>query len=133
MFPCMSNSLVIVDDSADVQDDVHFVLESSGWRVTIYTSADLFRQQLVNQAVSPACVLLEPSLPGGSVSIAQVLSRDYPHVPVVGISATPESATAQKLIESGVRVVLRKPVSNAELLETLEGFSRAPDYIGPKW
>jgi len=115
----MDKSLVIVDDSADVLADVRAVLEDSCWRVTVCTSAAVFQKMLSEWTELPTCVLVEPNLPDDSIRVAEVLSRDFPHVPVIGISTNPDSAAVQRLRSSGVQTVLRKPLVSDQFATTL--------------
>lgn len=108
----------VVDDDAAMRTALTRVLTYAGYRTRGYPSAGEF---LVEQPVSPGCLLLDLELPGPSgLDLQQALQRMGNPMPVVFISAHQDIPKTVMAIKAGASDFLLKPVDTQMLLETIE-------------
>lgn len=122
-----SETILVVDDSADYRRILTRVLSSARYRVVTARSADEAR--LVLKTSPPSAALLDWNLPGDSgIDLAREIRRDpaLARLPLLmlSVNARPEEQV-QGLREGEVNAYLTKPVAAAELLARLEGLLRA--------
>ena len=111
-------AVLVVDDRADVRDICREVLEHNGFTITeAEDGAEALR--LLEAGPLPAVVLIDVTMPGMSGPEAVVVIRQrHPGVTPVLMSGYAEDVIGAALLKEGVRL-LRKPFSNAELVETV--------------
>ncbi|MEE8336895.1 MAG: ATP-binding protein [Dehalococcoidia bacterium] len=111
-------AVLVVDDRADVREICREVLEHNGFTITeAEEGAEALR--MLETGPLPAVVLIDVTMPGMSGPEAVVVIRQrYPGVTPVLMSGYSEDVVGAALLKEGVRL-LRKPFSNAELVETV--------------
>ena len=94
--------------------------------MVVFTSAAHF---LAAQGLRPACLILDQHMPGMTgLELAERLLNDGAAVPVMLVTGSPSPAIVAKAAQLGIKKVLEKPPSEAELL----GFVELASLSGPK-
>jgi FixJ family two-component response regulator len=109
--------IAVVDDDAAVCDSTRFLLETYGFEVHTYHSGSEFLGD--NPAIG--CLIVDyhmPQLNGlDVVSELRELGRAVPTI--ILITATTDPIVERRAAELGILQVLKKPLSNQVLLNTL--------------
>ena len=117
----MSNraTVAIIDDDPAVLDALGMLLRREDLIVRLFASAeDFFASAEPSPQVDIA--LIDPHLPGmGGVEAINRLNEAYPELPIIGITASPDSEIAHAASRAGARVILAKPVSAEKLIATV--------------
>jgi RNA polymerase sigma factor (sigma-70 family) len=110
----------VVDDDASFRTAIQRLLETAGYRVVTYPSA----QQLLDQRPdenSRSCILLDVRLPGLSgPELQSRLSELGSTLPIIFLTGYPDISATVKVIKAGADNVLTKPVGSDELLRAIQ-------------
>ena len=109
----------VVDDDPSVRDSLELLIQSAGWQVETFASADEFLSRGVPAV--PRCLVLDVTLPGLSgLELQQQLAdrRDMPILFITGYGDIPMSVKAMK---AGAAEFLTKPFDSDVLLEAIRG------------
>jgi FixJ family two-component response regulator len=110
----------VVDDDASFRTAIQRLLETAGYRVVTYPSA----QQLLDQRPdenSRSCILLDVRLPGLSgPELQSRLSELGSTLPIIFLTGYPDISATVKVIKAGADNVLTKPVGSDELLGAIQ-------------
>ena len=110
----------VVDDDASFRTAIQRLLETAGYRVVTYPSA----QQLLDQRPdekSRGCILLDVRLPGLSgPELQSRLSELGSTLPIIFLTGYPDISATVKVIKAGADNVLTKPVGSDELLGAIQ-------------
>ena len=116
-----TETILIVDDSADYRRILTRILDSADYRVMTVQSAEEAR--LVLKTNPPSAALLDWNLPGDSgIDLAREIRRDpkLSRLPLMMLSVNARlEDQVQGLREGEVNVYMTKPVAPAELLARL--------------
>jgi len=125
-------TLLVVDDDEDIRLAMYDTLEAEGYQVLLAEDGEDALRTLRAAAAPPSLILLDlmmPNLDGPGFCAAQQQDPALARIPVVIISA--DCQIQRKAAALGVAGCLTKPVRVAELLATIERWSRAPDNPPP--
>jgi two-component system, LuxR family, response regulator DctR len=112
-------TIAVIDDHEAVLDAIRLVLEEQHWAVRTYASGEAFLADLEALCV-PDCVILDPHLPGISGSeVAKSIALHDRRVPIIGLTAHPNSPVTAAVSEAGARGLLTKPVTSQQLVENV--------------
>jgi FixJ family two-component response regulator len=111
--------VTVVDDSESVRDAVPELLQSSGFEVAAFDSAEAF---LASDTIGATdCLVLDVGLPGMSgPDLQQELIRRASRIPIVFITAKADTSLRPTLVAAGARACLFKPFSDRELLNAVK-------------
>jgi len=110
--------VIVVDDDMMVLNAVRRLLEAGGFAVMPTTSA-VEAARLVG-TLHPDAVLTDLHMPGmNGVELAYVLHRADPDLPVVVMTGTPWTESAERARRFGAVDVLAKPVDGFAMLTSL--------------
>ena len=115
----MGNPLVsVVDDSESVRESLPDLLQSFGFAVQAFESAEAF---LASEAAGETnCLILDVGLPGMSgPDLQQELNRRGQSIPIVFITAQGDKSLGPRLVARGASACLFKPFSDTALLDAL--------------
>ena len=113
---CQRNRISIVDDDPSVRRSLNRLLQSFGYIVNVYESAEAFLAAAV--ANETDCLILDVQLPGCSgLQLQLELQAADKRLPVIFITAFDDEQTRTKAIERGAIEFLRKPVDSERLLD----------------
>jgi two-component system response regulator FixJ len=114
----MSAKILIIDDDDAVRDSTGALLESYGYEVALYPSAEEF---LEAAAMEAACLLVDHNMPGmKGIDLLERLRRAGNQTPAVIITGCREPALETRAKSIGVAVLL-KPLSQERLVSWIEG------------
>lgn len=110
--------VLVVDDEASVRNVVRMVLEKAGYDVleaedgeTAIQALNTGENRLVLDVV--ICDIRMPKING--VQAIEYFQKEYPHVPVIVLTAYPETKMAVSFMRNGVSDYLIKPVEASKL------------------
>jgi FixJ family two-component response regulator len=109
------STVFLVDDDSSVRTALTRLLQSEGYRVKAYASADAFlAQQDSRQA---GCIVSDLTMPGRSgLELQHALSSSSPPRPIVFISGHGTVHSSVEAMRNGAVDFLTKPLNDAELL-----------------
>ena len=109
----------IVDDDDSLRDALRFVLETEGWRVADYRSAnDFFRGDAPSVR---GCVVMDVRMPGLTGIEAQAVMNERGFsLPVIFLTGHGDIDMAVNTLKAGAIDFLQKPVDDQRLLKTIE-------------
>ena len=110
-----STTIAIVDDTESILDSVRMVLESQQWNILTYATGETFLADLERHHLD--CVILDPHLTSLSgVDVAQALTKLRRPIPILVLTAYPNSPLTKEIEEMGVYCVLLKPITAEKLI-----------------
>lgn len=120
----MSPAIAVVDTNEAIRDAIEMVLASHGWHICTYATGEAFLADLNHHALD--CVILDPHLTGisGAEVTRSVMNADA-DIPIIGLTARPNSPVSTEVINAGARVMLMKPNTAKELADQVEAAIRA--------
>ena len=112
-------TVAIVDDDESILDAIKTVLDDQHWNTQTYGSGEAFLADLkVNK---PDCIILDSNLPGLSgLAVAHSINSGQKCIPIIVLTAYPESSQTMKIKKLGISKVLVKPVTAKVLIEQIE-------------
>jgi FixJ family two-component response regulator len=109
----------IVDDDDAMRDSLRWLLESTGYRVSAYSTAERFLAAY--RSGTAACVVLDVRMPGLSgLELQQELNRRGETLPIIFITGHGDVPMAVSAIKSGAFQFLEKPFKDEQLLAVIE-------------
>jgi RNA polymerase sigma factor (sigma-70 family) len=109
----------VVDDDEAMRDSLRWLLESAGYRVACYASAERFLAAY--RPGSPACLVLDVRMPGlTGLELQQELNRRSAALPIIFITGHGDVPMAVDALKSGAFHFVEKPFKSERLLELIE-------------
>ena len=109
--------VAVVDDDVSILDAMTLLIEDQGWDARVYASGQAFLDQY-RQAGAIDCLILDPHLNGVSgADVAQALVGS--RIPIIGLTARPESPVTHRIEYLGVEMMLTKPVQPDDLVASI--------------
>lgn len=107
--------VAVVDDDEDVRESLRFLLETAGYDVATYDSAQDYLDHL---AGSPAaCLVLDQHMPQVTgTELLDLLRARGPRLPTALITGSPSPDLVRRAQEAGATRVLEKPLADDSLL-----------------
>lgn len=103
----------VVDDDAGVRESLKFLLETCGFGVVTFSSAE----ELLNAPGKDMidCLLVDQNMP--NCTGLELLAKLQPRIPTALITAWPTVEVAERAVQLNVAHVLEKPIDDVLLLE----------------
>lgn len=119
----MDNSLtplvIVVDDDESLRRALVFLLESVGWRVADFDSAETFLAGWTEQ-LQPGCLILDVRMPLMSgLELQRIINQRDPHLPVIFLTGHAEVAIAVQAMKFGACDFIEKPFKDQTLLDAV--------------
>lgn len=109
-------TVFVVDDDEAMRNSIHWLMESIGLRVEMYSSAAEFLQACDPQR--PGCLLLDVRMPGMSgMELLEKLKGGDLRLPVIIITGHGDVPMAVRALKHGAFDFIQKPFNSQELLD----------------
>lgn len=110
----------LVDDDDSFRTAVSRLLRLSGYDVHVYTSAGDFLIQHLADDASPACLLLDVSMPGPSgLDLQAALAERNIALPVIFATGHGDIPMTVRALKAGATDFLAKPIDPKQLLDSI--------------
>jgi DNA-binding response OmpR family regulator len=126
----MQQSILIVEDEADIAESLHYNLKREGFRPTIAESGEKGLRIALDEKTTPSLVILDLMLPGMSgMELCRRLRREPLTEDTPIIMLTAKAAEAEKIagLEVGADDYIIKPFSVKELMARVRAVLRRVD------
>ena len=116
-------TVLILDDDPDVRESLQALLESRGFHVEAFDSADDFLQRAASSKAH--CAVVDWRLPGGTaVDVLRRARQQQCTIPFVVITGYGDVPTAVRAMQAGVADFFTKPLESRELVARIEELAR---------
>jgi two-component system, LuxR family, response regulator FixJ len=122
----MARKVYVIDDDAAMRDSLNFLLDSAGFEVTLFETAQQFLDAL--PALAFGCVISDVRMPGIDgielLKRLRTLNSGFPIVVMTGHGDVPLAVEAMKL---GAMDFLEKPFEDERLIAMIEAALRVAE------
>lgn len=119
MDPVKRIALIRIVDDDGVRESYKFLIESEGWRVKTYPSAEAFHEE--DDPTVPGCGVFDVRMTGiTGMELHQKLIELANRLPVIFVSAHGDIEMAVKAMRRGAVDFLTKPVVDEKLLSSID-------------
>ena len=117
--PRQSNPFIaIVDDDLSVREGLESLIQSAGWRVETFASAQEFLAR--PEAEAPSCLVLDLQMPGLSgLDLQKKMAEVNLEVPIVFLTGHGNTPASVQAMKAGAVEFLTKPFDEEELLRAI--------------
>lgn len=106
----------VVDDDESFRDSLRWLLESAGYRVLTYSTAERFLHEYEPGAA--ACLVVDVRLPGMSgLELKRELKQVGETLLIIFMTGHADQRTALEALKNGASRLLQKPFKDAQLLD----------------
>ncbi len=120
----------VVDDDESVRAALKLLIESIGYDVVTFKSAEDFLDSAFRE--NPCCLILDIRLPGMSgFQLQEHLVKSQTRIPVIFITGHDRSRMEDEAIRLGAVAYLRKPFDSQVLLDAIGSFAGKQVAINP--
>ncbi len=111
--------IAVVDDDDALRNSLDDLLQSVGFRVQGFASAEAFLQ--APPAPETACLLLDVRLPGmNGLELQRQLGGMHWRIPIIFVTAYADDDVRAHALAAGAIAVLSKPCREADLLHAID-------------
>ncbi len=115
--------VVVVEDDVSVLESLQGLLESAGYEVLLYSSAEAFLT--CDRLQDVRCLITDVGLPGmDGNELLRVVRSKWPGLPVIVISARGEPNLLAAALNAGAYRAFQKPIDSAVLLGSIASASK---------
>jgi FixJ family two-component response regulator len=108
----------VVDDDESVRRSTRLLIESLGFSVTTFESAEAFLTS--EKRGDTSCLILDVQMPGISgLQLQTQLAHDGHSVPTIFITAYDDNQSRLRAMQAGAVAVLNKPFTEDQLLQAI--------------
>jgi RNA polymerase sigma factor (sigma-70 family) len=112
-------TVYVVDDDEAMRDSLRWLLESAGYRVSSYSTAERFLTAFRRDYAS--CLVLDVRLSGiTGLELQQELNRRGENLPIIFITGHGDVPMAVQAVKDGAFHFLEKPFKDAQILRLIE-------------
>lgn len=116
----LSPSVSVVEDDDSLRIAIAGLLDSLGYRVRTYASAETFLDD--PSGAQADCIITDIQMPGLSgIELKQRLDDAGVRTPVIMVTARTEASIHARAKASGAACLLQKPFQEADLVRCIEG------------
>ena len=113
------DSILIIDDEVNLRRTLGLILQREGYRVTMAANVQEARQCL--QADSFSLVFLDLKMPDANgLTLLPELREQYPHLPVLVLTAHDKLDAALEAIQGGAHEYLLKPIDPTVIIQRVK-------------
>ncbi|HSZ51846.1 MAG TPA: response regulator FixJ [Caulobacteraceae bacterium] len=127
----MAGLIHVIDDDDAVRESLGFLLETSGWQVKLWPSAQAFLE--AEPDPHEGCVITDVRMPGLSgIDLAERLSREACAPPVIIITGHADVPLAVQAMKAGAVDFIEKPFEETSILSAVRAaFDRVAESDAP--
>lgn len=119
MNECVAPLVIVVDDDASLRKALVFLLESVGWRVAAYDSAEAFLAAM-DGLTQPGCLILDVRMPLMSgLELQRTLNERNIQLPVIFLTGHADVTIAVQAMKFGASDFIEKPFKDQTLLDAV--------------
>ena len=120
----MATDLIsVIDDDESIRMSTKLLIESFGYRVTTFESAEDFLD--FGQLNDASCLIVDVHLPGiNGLQLQNRLATSGCRIPIIFISAFGEQESRRRAMQAGAAAFMTKPYVDEELLLTIRSALR---------
>jgi FixJ family two-component response regulator len=108
----------VVDDDESVRRSTRLLIESLGFRVATFASAEAFLRS--EKRGDTSCLILDVQMPGMSgLQLQTKLAHDGDRIPIIFITAYDDNQSRRRAMQAGAVAFLDKPFTVDQLLQTI--------------
>ena len=112
-------AVYVVDDDDAMRDSLRWLLESAGYRVSSFATAERFLTAY--RADHASCLVLDVRMPGiTGLELQQELNRRGAALPIIFITGHGDVPMAVEAVKNGAFHFLEKPFKDAQILRLIE-------------
>jgi two-component system NtrC family response regulator len=116
----MAHRILLVDDNTELLVALTKILEKEGYTITAKPDVESALEYLWHAPDKPDLIITDISLPGlKGTDLLTTVARDWPHLPVILITAFGEWDQYMDALRAGAFAYLPKPLDKTELLATV--------------
>ncbi|MFH0935099.1 MAG: response regulator [Pseudomonadota bacterium] len=116
---CVTPLVIVVDDDASLRKALVFLLESVGWRVASYESAQAFLTEL-DGLTDPGCLIMDVRMPLMSgLELQRTLNEQGVELPVIFLTGHADVTIAVQAMKFGASDFIEKPFKDQTLLDAV--------------
>lgn len=109
----------VVDDEASLRRALVFLLESAGWQVAAYESAEAFLAA-ASEPAPPGCLILDIRMPLMSgLELQRILNERNINLPVIFLTGHADVSIAVQAMKHGACELIEKPFKDQTLLDAV--------------
>jgi FixJ family two-component response regulator len=110
--------ICVVDDDESVRRSTKLLIESHGFRVATFESAEAFLT--FEKLHDTSCLILDVQMPGiNGLQLQAKLAHAGHSIPIVFITAYDDSQSRRHAMQAGATAFLDKPFTEGQLLQTI--------------
>ena len=115
----LSKSIYIIDDDDSVRRALSRLLDSLGFEVSTFGSAQAFLNSLIKN--NPSCVILDVHMPEmDGLELQRQLKKNGRHFPIIFITAYARDGDCDLAFSQGAVGFLTKPFAEEKLIELIQ-------------
>jgi len=127
-----SRLIYVVDDDDAFRDSLRWLLESAGYSVALFASAERFLAAY--RAGSGTCLLLDVRMPGMSgIELQGELNRRGIELPIIFLTGHGDVPMAVEAVKKGAFDFILKPFVNSHLLALIEEVTAMREPVRQGW
>lgn len=115
----MATELIcVVDDDESVRRSTKLLIESHGFCVATFESAEAFLT--FEKLHDTSCLILDVQMPGvNGLQLQAKLARDGHSIPIIFVTAYDDNQSRRHAMQAGAIAFLDKPFTEDQLLQTI--------------
>ena len=123
--------VLIADDHVLVRSGLHALLRASSDLEVVGEAGEGAETLRLAAALRPDLVLLDVTMPGGGIAIAQRLKEAHPELVVLFLTMHEDESLMHQALHAGAAGFVVKRAEPSELLEAIRAVSRGEIYVHP--
>ena len=125
--------IMIVDDEQDVREAIKLQLEGKNFQILEAENGEdaIATMKKADHMTNVGLILCDIRMPKvNGVECIDYLKENAPGIPIVVVTAFPDTEMATSLLKKGVKDYLVKPVEKTKLIETVDRLIAAGKEVG---
>ena len=120
----MARELIsVVDDDESVRRSTRLLIESLGFRVATFESAEAFLTS--EKRPDTSCLILDVQMPGiNGLQLQTRLAHNGDSIPIIFITAYDDNQSRRQAMQAGAVAFLDKPFTDDQLLQAIRSALR---------